>query len=366
MNYPFRDQYHRLRKPLLRLCDSLLPARPRSDFLQPLLERTSGPFCFETAAPMPEQARAWAEERKGATEREGLYKALAPCSVDPKIGVLFHQGRVIWKTSDLPERERSPLFFAHRKSPSRQLPEAIVLHHVFGGNYFHFFMFIMNKVWLVEQFGLPRSIPFLVNASSANTPFFRQAQELGAFFGRDVVVQGRREIVKVDQAYLALPFFCNADTMTWIASVFRNETSEQPDRPVFTIRSSTAPNGRLFRNQDKVSRLAEKAGFEVLDPATMTLKEQANRFAKAPIIAGAHGAALTNMIFRAGKPTGILELFSPSMGSPHYAMMAREFGFCYRSTLTKNPQGRTFTASTEVDLVELEKMFDDMLAQVQT
>ncbi|WP_428522774.1 glycosyltransferase family 61 protein [Roseibium sp.] len=315
---------------------------------------------------MPDQAKAWADDRKGKIETEGLYKANVPCSVDPKIGVLFHDGRVLWGTSDLPERERSPLFLAHRKSAARHIPEAILLHHVFGDNYFHFFMFIMNKVWLVEQFGLPRSIPFLVNEASANTPFFRQAEAMGAFFGRNVIIQGRREIVKVDQPYLALPFFCDGETMTWTADVFRGDTSNKTAKPVFAIRSSTAPNGRLFRNQKEVSRLAESTGFEVLDPATMSLKEQAIRFVQAPVIAGAHGAALTNMIFRAGKPTGIIELFSPSMGSPHYAMMAREFGFCYRSTLTKNPEGRTFTASTEVDLVELEKMFDDMLAQVQT
>lgn len=360
MNYPIRDQYHRVRKSLLRTRDSLLPAQASSEILKPVIERRSTPFSFEIDAPMPDQALEWAADRKGICETEGLYQALAPCTADPRIGVLFHNGRVVWGTSDLPERERSPLFLPHRKTPDRTLPQAILLHHVYGDNYFHFFMYIMNKVWLVEQQGLPKTVPFLVNEISANTPFFRQAQEMGAFFGREVVVQKRREIIRIDKAYLSLPYFCRADTMTWIADVFRDAAPQNTGKPVFTLRAGNAANGRMFRNQDEVSMLAERAGFELIDPATLSLKEQADRFTQAPIIAGAHGAALTNMIFRAGAKTSVLELFSPAMGTPHYAMMAHQLGFDYRSAITENPHGRAFTASTEVNLDLLSRQFDEM------
>lgn len=364
MNYPLRDQYHRVRKSLLRARDSFIPTQAPSEILTPLVERKSAPFCFEIDAPMPDQALEWAAERKGICETEGLYQALAPCTVDPRIGVLFHNGRVLWGTSDLPERERSPLFLPHRKLPERKLPNAILLHHVYGDNYFHFFMYIMNKVWLVEQHGLPKSIPFLINEISANRPFFQQAQEIGAFFGRDILVQKRNEIIQVDEAYLSLPYFCRGNTMTWIADVFREKAPQNTGKPVFTLRAGNAANGRMFRNQDRVSRLAESAGFELIDPATLTLREQADRFSQAPIIAGAHGAALTNMIFRAGAKTGVLELFSPAMGTPHYAMMAHQLEFEYRSAITENPRGRAFTASTEVNLELLARQFDEMISSM--
>ena len=45
-------------------------------------------------------------------------------------------------------------------------------------------------------------------------------------------------------------------------------------------------------------------------------------------------------------------------------MLARELGFTYRSTITKNPEGRAFTASTEVDLDALQQIVDDMRDQL--
>lgn len=359
MNYPLRDRYHRVRKSLINVRDSFLPKKCQSEIIAPIFEKEGEPFTFSTQALLPAQARSWLSGRINERETEGLYKTLSSCTVEPKCGILFHNGRVIWGSSDTPERERSPRVLPHVLGKSaKHLDNAILLHHTHGDNYFHFVLYVLSKVWLIEKHGLSAEIPFLINEKTACTRFFRDAVDAGAFRGRKVIVQKINEIFKVDQVYLPRPFFCKTPALSWVADCFRHQNDIQNGKPIFALRSKDAANGRVFRNQAEVINLVENYGFQVIDPAALTLLDQAKVFAQAPAIAGAHGAGLTNMIFRAGADTSILELFNPGMGSPHYCMLAHELGFQYTSEITENPQGRAFTASTEVNLKSLKNQID--------
>ena len=139
--------------------------------------------------PMPREALDWIEINSIQSETEAIYKTNGLCTVDPKMGILFRNGRVVWGSSDVAERERSPRYWSHVSKPKDHLDAAILLHHMHGDNYFHFFLYVMSKIWLIEDFGLPKSVPFLINENAARTRFFRQAMELGAFQGRQVIVQ---------------------------------------------------------------------------------------------------------------------------------------------------------------------------------
>lgn len=361
MTYPLRDKYHRIRKTILRKTDAFWPTQDLNSITISLLENRRAFQDLDLQSPMPQQAVEGLRRSSQTPAQEILYKTTLPCTVDPKLGLLFHKGRVVWGSSCVVERERSPSFFKHLTDPKKHLPSAILLHHLHGDNYYHFIVYIMSKLWLAGQAHIHQSVPFVINEAITNTKFFKRAVELGVFGGRDLIIQGKSEIIKIDEAYLPRPFVFHPEALNWTAQKFRGTAPLTNGRPVFALRSPNAANGRTFRNQRDVSQLLESKGFILADPAQLDLPQQAELFAQAPIIAGAHGAALTNMIYRAGEQTGILELFNPGMGGAMYFIMARQLGFEYESAITENPQGRAFTASTEVNLAALELQVDKMM-----
>ncbi|WP_208983621.1 glycosyltransferase family 61 protein [Pannonibacter carbonis] len=361
MNTPFRDRFHAARKAMIHRLEHFWPALPLvavSRDVPPGLVARTAPRLDPPAA-MPDQARSWLEQHGGRQEVQGVLRLTRPVTVDPKMGLLFSEKRIIWGTSDTPERERGPRFAGHLAAPSRRLPGAILLHHVHGDNFFHFFFFVLSKASVADAAGLDPALPFLVGEKTAATGFFKEALEMGVFGSRPVLVQGRKEVIAVDEAFLVRDFFLTDAIMSAIAERFAAPVGGQGD-PLLIERKASANNGRRFRNQDAVTALARSKGFRPVDPGSLPLREQVQLFAGAPAVAGAHGAGLTNLLFRRG-PCRVLELFSPGMGSPHYFMLAREKGFSYESQMTLAPQGRAFTADTEVDLDALDAGLERLL-----
>ncbi|WP_209015344.1 glycosyltransferase family 61 protein [Roseibium limicola] len=357
MSYPFRDHYHRTRKALGGVLNGLWPRNDFARLAHPLQELRKPIASDAGPAILPDQAKTFLREWATREDTEAVYRMVRPCTVDPKMGILFSQGRVLWGSSDQPERERNPRFFSHVKAPARRFPAAILLHHVHGDNYFHFFLYVLSKAAVADLHDVPGNVPLLVPARTAQTAFFHQAQELGVFGDRKVIVQGKQEVVEVETAYVVRAFFNHRPYYDWICQGLRAGGRPEARRRIFVLRGESAANGRQFRNQQEVNTLAVQHGFELIDPGHLSLREQADIFSEAVVIAGAHGAGLTNLIFRTGTQCHIIELFSPSMGSPHYYMLAKELGFTYQSLMTEDPRGRDFTASTQVDLAALEEAF---------
>ncbi|WP_289036526.1 glycosyltransferase family 61 protein [uncultured Roseibium sp.] len=360
MSYPLRDEFHKARKAVGRTLDGLWPRANFADVTTALTDQQHAPVRDAGPEFLPVQAREFLEHWSTVSDREAILRVDRPCTVDPKMGILFSNGRVMWGSSDIPDRERNPRFFSHLTKAKRRLPAAILLHHFHGDNYFHFFLYVLSKAAVAERHGLPVEIPVLVSEKTANTRFFQQAMDLGVFGERQVLIQGRKETIAVEQAYVIRAFFCHKPYFDWVCDQLDVPAPSGSDRRIFVLRGQNAANGRAFRNQDEVNALAESFSFDLVDPSNLSLKEQIDLFSQASVIAGAHGAALTNILFRRRPPCHIIELFSPTMGSPHYYMLAKELGFVYESLMTLNPQGRAFTASTEVDLDGLKRVFQNL------
>ncbi|MTH97010.1 DUF563 domain-containing protein [Roseibium sp. RKSG952] len=354
MSYPLRDTYHRLRKSLTLGAGRLWPAKAFGQCVDTLVENRLPPCRTSFSGPMPEQARAFLDGWSKVPDLETLYRVKEPCTIDPKMGIIFDRGRVVWGSSDLPQSEKNPSFAAHLGKPARAFDEAVSLHHFHGDNYFHFFLYVLAKLHAADSHGIAPSAPVIVSEKTGATRFFREAEELGLFGDREIIRQGRREILKVDRLYLVRSFFCRKAFFDWVCQHLDLPDNVETGRRLLILRGEDAANGRSLRNREEVIRLAEQHGFETVDPGSLSLRNQAQLFNEARAVVGQHGAGLTNILFRRSGPCDLVELFSPGMGSPHYYMMAQEKGFGYRSIMTRNPQGRAFTASTEVDLPELE------------
>lgn len=357
MSYPLRAQYHNLRKAIGRGLDSFWPSIPLDEIAETLHRDTRPPYDFGLPDPLPAQARDFLQGWRTRSDLEAIYRLTVPCTIDPKMGIIFAGKRVVWGSSDQPGRERNPRYFSHLKRPHRRLKQAISLHHIHGDNYCHFYLYVVNRALASQKADLPPDIPFLVGEVTARTSAFRQAVDLGLFGEREVIVQSRKEVIGVDECFLVRGFAMHTPYFDEICLRLGLDPEPDDGPPLLLTRDQTAANARLYRNQAELNNLVSTFGFESVDPGQLPLLEQARLFSRTPMIVSPHGAGLINLIFRQKKPCHLVELFNPDMGSGHYYQIARARGFDYTSQMTLKPEGRNFTASTEVDLVALRSVF---------
>lgn len=79
-------------------------------------------------------------------------------------------------------------------------------------------------------------------------------------------------------------------------------------RKLFLARSPTGL--RAIENEMEVRDLMVRNGYEIVDGAGLTILDQARLMAQARVVVGAHGAALTNLVFATNAK--VLEIFAPS------------------------------------------------------
>lgn len=81
-----------------------------------------------------------------------------------------------------------------------------------------------------------------------------------------------------------------------------------PLRKIYVSRAGA--QFRRILNEEEVTRVLVAEGFEVIQPETMPVREQARLFASAAVVIAPHGAGCTNAVFcRPG--TAFIEIFSP-------------------------------------------------------
>jgi hypothetical protein len=108
---------------------------------------------------------------------------------------------------------------------------------------------------------------------------------------------------------------------------------------------------RQFANRDDVEALLSKYGFATIAPETLGIAEQIQFFSEASVIIGAHGSALTNMLWP--EETTVVELFADRIELGLY-MLAEILGHDYEYILCDAVEARHL----QVDLTELESTVD--------
>jgi capsular polysaccharide biosynthesis protein len=133
---------------------------------------------------------------------------------------------------------------------------------------------------------------------------------------------------------------------------------ERPDaaRKIFIARGPRSPNKRVFRNQAELDAMLRRHGVETVDPQAQTLEDQIDLFSRTSLIIAPHGAGMTNIIFRRGAPTRVIELFNPSLMSLHYFLLARAYGYDYHALANHGVEGRNSVATSLADLAAIEAL----------
>jgi capsular polysaccharide biosynthesis protein len=101
-------------------------------------------------------------------------------------------------------------------------------------------------------------------------------------------------------------------------------------RRIYVSRKDT--RRRRVANELALLPILTKYGFEVVAPGTLPFADQIGLFAGAGVIAGPHGAGLTNILFapRQGK---VLELFPANAVRSDYFLLSVSLGLTYRALI---------------------------------
>jgi hypothetical protein len=115
---------------------------------------------------------------------------------------------------------------------------------------------------------------------------------------------------------------------------------------------------RRVLNEDELLAVLRPMGFEVVNPATMNFDEQVHLFAQARMVVGAHGGALSNLVF-CSPGTAVLELFSPRYINVCYWILACANSLKYHYLLGRGHipgDGRNPLAVYDDIRIELEEL----------
>jgi capsular polysaccharide biosynthesis protein len=176
-------------------------------------------------------------------------------------------------------------------------------------NYYHFLTDVLPRVELLRRANTEPE-RFLVNRRTA---FQRQLLSAVGIPEPRVVESALHPHIRAEQLIVPSLPDSHLRTPPWIASWLRDQFLPSgvapPHRRLYVTRGNQKHTRRVENEAQVVAALAP-FGFETIDPGALTFDEQVRMFSEAELVVGAHGAALTNLVFCPEGAT-IIELFSP-------------------------------------------------------
>lgn len=232
------------------------------------------------------------------------------------------------------------------------IPEAVWFSDNRSPNYFHWFSDSMTRLLLHAR--TADQAPALIPSEYYQIPFVRESLSV---LGLPFVVLDSNRVYKVDRmimaSYTAKPGNFNKELINELRSKLIKNTNSKPHRKVYISRSKALI--RKIKNEKEVSEIFERFSFELHHFEDYGWADQLKIMSEAEILAGLHGAGLTNMLFmhNGGK---ILEIRN-SIDSHNncYFSMASALGHDYFYQLSSSANSIAKNVDVSVDLVQLEK-----------
>ena len=195
----------------------------------------------------------------------------------------------------------------------------LVLASTGGDTYFHWITDVLPRLGLARRGGYdPASFDWVL-VNGLTHPFQEETLEhIGISKNRCLSFHKTELAYKMEEALLpslpGVPGVVPPETVEFLQSTFPTKKIGA-GRKLFIGRGGA--EHRALIHEGKIAAMLSERGFESVDCGKMSVQEQANIFGSAEVVVGAHGAALTNLVFcRPG--TLVVELFSPAYVNPCY------------------------------------------------
>jgi capsular polysaccharide biosynthesis protein len=218
-----------------------------------------------------------------------------------------------------------PIFLSGRLPPIEDIAGTVGVLTTRGvDNYYHFLTDVLPRLELLRQAGVEPE-HFLVNRTSA---FQRELLDALGIPEQRVVESALHPHIRA--GHLVVPSLPDSQLRTppWIASWLRLQflpTDLAPPHLRLYVTRGRRKNTRRVENEAEVIEALAPFGFETVDPGTLSSAEQVRLFAEAEVVVGAHGAALTNLVF-CPEGAAVIELFPPDYVNVCYWALASAVG----------------------------------------
>lgn len=195
----------------------------------------------------------------------------------------------------------------------------LVLASTGGDTYFHWITDVLPRLGLARRAGYNIASFDWVLVNSLTHPFQQETlKHIGIPTYRCLSFHETELAYEMEEALLpslpGVPGVVRTEAVDFLRNAF--PTGKNPrSRKIFIGRGGA--KHRALIHEGKIAAMLSGRGFESVECEKLSVQEQANIFGSAEVVVGAHGAALTNLVFcRPG--TRVVELFSPAYVNPCY------------------------------------------------
>lgn len=271
----------------------------------------------------------------------------------PSLAHIDSRGKVCREATYGPHTCADPVWNRRFPRPLRHLTgdfTSIISLWNAGSNYYHWFLDGLTR--LVHLADFPPDCRILIPRHSP--PFARRSLELMGLAGR--VVEAGDEDLKIERYWFAGPTTISGCPdplgVDWLRKQFPTGSDSQRHRLLYIDRQAATRN---LTNARELRDWFGDRGWEVVDPGELSLDAQIHLFQEARAVAGAHGAALTNLLWTAPS-THVLEFMPSRRRNGCYAGISLVVGQPHRSLICpSNRQG-----DMKVPLAELSALVAPM------
>ncbi len=287
----------------------------------------------------PPQTVAWEDERVIFLDR---------CRYWGEYGgsIIAHDERLIGEVSrDVWGLERHAIFNRLRLPAARDLPglSAVISTPEASTNYSHWMMDLLPRLDLLARagFGPEKVDRYLVNLGGA--PYESETLRLAGIPPEKIIPVTGASHFRCERVITTSlrQHHWQRSLPAWVPGFLRRlaglgEASVPGTRRLYLTRR--AASFRRVLNEDALAAPLAANGFEITDPAALSVAEQAALFASAAVIVSPHSSAMTNLVF-CNPGTAVLEIFPADYFDVSFWTAASIAGCTYHAFVAARPPG---------------------------
>ena len=217
--------------------------------------------------------------------------------------------------------------------PERISGTVVVLSNLHGHkSYFHWLFDVIPRLALLRKSQVPLTgdEKYLVN--SLDYTFQSESLALAGVAPRNIICGDSVPYLQADR--LIVPSYPGLSGIVpkWACDFLRESMlgdvspKGADGRRIYISRRHASR--RQVLNEDELTELLQEFGFCIVDPADMSVREQARLFSSASLVVSQHGAGLANLVF-CPEGAAVLELFTPNLMNACYWAVSNLLGIRY-------------------------------------
>ncbi len=254
-----------------------------------------------------------------------------------------------------------------RATPNNlSIESAIYIGGTYSFNFYHWIIEHLPTFWVISQLPQYSDLPILVDKGSIKHPNMLAMLKQVNITNREIIpvkaghAYNINKLIVISKLAYVSPsvrdelkptdVIIHREAVEFLRQIFFMPTQSKPNRLIFLGRKSSV--AARISNQEEIQSVFSDYGFEIVYPEELHLEQSIELFSQAKIIAGATGAAMTNIIFAPkntvvlcllGENTANNTIFSNIAGSIGQQMIYilgksnRDSAFSYHSSFRINP-----------------------------